>query len=344
MTECKKISRCVIYAPTLCSYGGAALLQSIIDSEQDSDVNLEFYLNKNAPLKRLPKDCNFTKPGLLNLILAERKLLKDATRDDVLIFLTNRPPIKAHSAYCATVLLSALSIDSTREAVTTRIRGIKSWIQSSLNKKLSKNTNVFITRSGITSQILEEKTQVTTHTFPFMTDRLTISRSLANPRQKLDQANFFYPADFSPHKNHAILFKAWELIRAKNISAKLVLTISDTQASSLNNNYQELGITATGYLDDEEIVDLYKSSHALIFPSLIESFPLPLIEARKYSTKIIASERDFIREQVDPEEAFDPLSAVSIMHAVERFMGHNLETETKPNALDFIKYATSLKV
>jgi hypothetical protein len=36
---------------------------------------------------------------------------------------------------------------------------------------------------------------------------------------------------------------------------------------------------------------------------------------------VLASELDYVRDVLDPEQAFDPESAVSIARAVKRFMG-----------------------
>ena len=71
----------------------------------------------------------------------------------------------------------------------------------------------------------------------------------------------------------------------------------------------------------EEINDLYSVSRALIFPSLNESFGLPLLEAQYLGIPIIASELDYVREVVDPIETFNPQSANSIATAVKRFIG-----------------------
>ena len=47
---------------------------------------------------------------------------------------------------------------------------------------------------------------------------------------------------------------------------------------------------------------------------------MPLIEARRIGLPILASELDYVRDVLDPEEVFDPDSPVSIARAVKRFM------------------------
>jgi len=82
-----------------------------------------------------------------------------------------------------------------------------------------------------------------------------------------------------------------------------------------------LKITNERYLSHSEILKLYKRVDALIYPSTFESFGLPLIEARQAGLRVLASEMDYVRDVLDPEQTFDPQSPVSITRAVKRFLG-----------------------
>jgi glycosyltransferase involved in cell wall biosynthesis len=70
----------------------------------------------------------------------------------------------------------------------------------------------------------------------------------------------------------------------------------------------------------------------------MESFGLPLIEARQAGLPILASELDYVRDIVDPEESFDPFSARSIVRAVTRFMGVEQAALPLGNAADLLAY------
>ena len=59
----------------------------------------------------------------------------------------------------------------------------------------------------------------------------------------------------------------------------------------------------------------------MIYPSKIESFSIPLIEANEYNIPIIASELDYVRDVCNPVETFNPNSAKSISRSVKRFLG-----------------------
>ena len=71
---------------------------------------------------------------------------------------------------------------------------------------------------------------------------------------------------------------------------------------------------------ENKIYEIYKKGATLIFPSLVESLGLPLVEAREIGIDIIAPERDYVRDVVSPVETFDPLSPLSISRAVKRYL------------------------
>jgi len=95
-------------------------------------------------------------------------------------------------------------------------------------------------------------------------------------------------------------------------------------------------------MEREKIIMLYSSSSALIYPSLFESFGLPLVEANQYGLPIIASELDYVRDVVDPEETFDPNSSKSIYRSVKRFLKINNDKTNVIEPAEFIKSVISL--
>ena len=139
--------------------------------------------------------------------------------------------------------------------------------------------------------------------------------------------DFVYVADGEAHKNHKTLIESWIILGQNGLYPSLALTLSerdkalrfwiDDKARTYNLNIIDLGV-----LSRSEVSKLYDQSGAMIFPSVSESFGLPLIEARSAGIKILASELDFVRDVCDPVECFDPKSAVSIARAVRRFLQH----------------------
>jgi glycosyltransferase involved in cell wall biosynthesis len=153
------------------------------------------------------------------------------------------------------------------------------------------------------------------------------------PRDRTEaRQGFLYVASGEPHKNHRNLVEAWILLAEEGISPSLRLTLDKNRFSDLCGWIEDriknfgLNVTNVGSISAQDLDRVYKESLALIYPSDFESLGLPLIEARCAGLPILAAERDYVRDAVDPEETFDPGSPVSIARAVKRF----LEIPEKP--------------
>ncbi|KGG91584.1 hypothetical protein P368_08650 [Comamonas thiooxydans] len=151
------------------------------------------------------------------------------------------------------------------------------------------------------------------------------SLSLDESMSGKDKWDFIYVADGEAHKNHLNLFSAWKILSEEGIYPSLAITLSDrdSKVKVLLKEFVEknkVKIFDIGYVPHKDICSFYKSSKALIYPSLVESFGLPLVEASMLSIPIIASELDYVRDVCAPVQTFDPESPLSIARAVKRFM------------------------
>ncbi|MDI9332847.1 MAG: glycosyltransferase [Cytophagales bacterium] len=145
-------------------------------------------------------------------------------------------------------------------------------------------------------------------------------------RSESAQWDFLYVADGEAHKNHRCLVEAWGLLAQQGIKPSLALTLSKRDAPLLAWIEKQIAthglkICNLGQMPHDKLLSLYGQSKALIFPSVSESFGLPLVEARQASLPILASELDFVRDVCEPVQTFDPASPTSIARAVRRFIG-----------------------
>ncbi len=172
------------------------------------------------------------------------------------------------------------------------------------------------------------------HLLPFVPSGLLPKNidDVKNVNSEISEKKFIYISSGDIHKNHLRLLGAWELLANESLYPKLFLTLNNKQDIELLDVINEMRsrlpvkIENLGALNHEQSIAAYKSADVLIFPSLIESFGLPLIEATNANLPIIASELDFVRDLVIPVQTFDPLSVKSIARAVKRFLGvHNQE-------------------
>lgn len=145
------------------------------------------------------------------------------------------------------------------------------------------------------------------------------------PIETAGAKNVIYPSYAQPHKNHHMLVKAWcLLLRDHSIDARLTLTITKEEFESVCGDIEiaenELSsICLIGKVDHAELLSKLSKSDAMVFPSLTESFGLPLVESSILGVPILASELDFVRDVCRPQETFNPCSEVSIKRAFERF-------------------------
>ena len=65
--------------------------------------------------------------------------------------------------------------------------------------------------------------------------------------------------------------------------------------------------------------ELYASSKCLIFPSLEESFGLPLIEAIDMGLDVLSSDLEYVYEVINPSLSFNPNDVQSIADTIQKF-------------------------
>ena len=100
-------------------------------------------------------------------------------------------------------------------------------------------------------------------------------------------------ASFNKRKNAANLFKAFNMISEKYPDIKLVFVGSGNDNKFKVNNKN---IILTGYISDNDLVNLYKNALLYIFPSLYEGFGTPVLEAQISQVPLICSDIPVFRE------------------------------------------------
>ena len=112
-----------------------------------------------------------------------------------------------------------------------------------------------------------------------------------------EQNKFFYPASAAIYKNHKCIIDAVKILVKEGINNFVVeLTIDEKNCKNLDitKEIQE-NIKFINHIKREEVFEKYRES-VLIFPSYIETFGLPLLEAREIGSVIFASNCNFSKE------------------------------------------------
>ena len=116
-----------------------------------------------------------------------------------------------------------------------------------------------------------------------------------------NRKSFFYPATAFTYKNHKTLLKAIKYARDNGlVDYHVLFTIRAEENKYTRELYSyatsnNLNVEFGGPISREEVFDKYAKS-VLLFPSYVESFGLPLFEAKMTGTYIIASDTPYSRE------------------------------------------------
>lgn len=102
--------------------------------------------------------------------------------------------------------------------------------------------------------------------------------------KKAAKTHFLYVGNDKPHKNVDALVDAFVRVRGEIDGAPLILA-----GAPFDRFLDRDGVIARGFVNDEELVALYRGAIALVMPSLEEGFGLPAAEAMACGTAVITS-------------------------------------------------------
>ncbi len=130
-------------------------------------------------------------------------------------------------------------------------------------------------------------------------------------------SRYAYVSNGYPHKNHARLIAAWVMLAQAKVYPELHLTLYGEWEGIYEQieKAQSLGarITNHGFTDSRR---LYHACGYQIYPSLVESFGLGLVEAADAGCAVIASDLSYVYSAIRPSGVFDPTSVEAIYQAV----------------------------
>lgn len=130
--------------------------------------------------------------------------------------------------------------------------------------------------------------------------------------------------DMQPRKNHIGLIRAFaRMARAfPQLPHRLVIAGNETWFSPcVRRAARESGIadriTFTGFVSDEDLLQLYNACEVFVFPSFYEGFGLPVLEAMACSRAVACSNTSALPEVADSAAIlFDPYSAAEMTRAL----------------------------
>jgi len=141
---------------------------------------------------------------------------------------------------------------------------------------------------------------------------------------KRDSSIYLAVTGDAPHKNCSALIRAFAVASQRMSRAKLwIVGIPEVRHARWNDFAKRCGVSDGVEFFDQlttpELIRLYDQAGSMIFPSLIEGFGIPLIEAMARNLPIAASARPFVSEVAgDAALLFDPNDVDAIVSAIIR--------------------------
>lgn len=325
----------VIHAPNIHIGGGRTLLLALLSAlRQPAVVQLD---ERFGPMPDLAAGVQVIRvaPSLVGRLQAESRLQLLCRSGDVLLCFGNLPPLFRSSARVFVYLqnrylTTSRPLAGLRWSARLRIRIERLWLRHRLS-----NATLLVQTETMLQEVREN--------FVCLASVLPFLPCEVQPAQERLPVlyEYLYVASGEPHKNHRRLLQAWVLLANRGFRPSLCLTL-DKQCDAALYSWMEQLVLQHGLrvsnnpVPSGQISGLYAQCGTLIYPSLFESFGLPLLEARRAGMPILASERDYVHDVVTPVVSFDPESALSIARAVMRYQGWVEEPAMPSDAASFL--------
>lgn len=126
-------------------------------------------------------------------------------------------------------------------------------------------------------------------------------------KYQLNQPFLLYVSSFTQRKNHLELIKAFAKIENKSIPLILIGQKGDA-LESVSQIIESLKlqnrVKILNNIDKDDLVSAYQCANWFVYPSLMEGFGIPILEAMASSLPILASDIEVFREVASPDVQF----------------------------------------
>lgn len=272
----------------------------------DTENQYFLYVDKGIDLEMNNKNVIIKKIKSLNYIYFEQIILPiEAKKDklDILWSPANTFPIFLYKKIkLFTTIHDLIFMDENIEKSNNFYQKIGRIYRKFIVKNFSKKINICFTVSEFSKQEIKNRLNIDSILTYNKIDNFY--RLIKGKKQETDilkrlnlaQGSYFFTVSGdAPSKNLETLIR---LFSRKNINEKLVITggVSEKNKKNILKLGLQESLIFTDFINDFELIDLYKNSKAFIFLSLAEGFGIPVLEAMFFSLLIVASDRTSIPE------------------------------------------------
>ena len=218
--------------------------------------------------------------------------------------------------WLASPFFCELTLTSVHDMIPSQSKGLKGWYYRYVLPWILKRKHICISVSRYTQSIIQRDDIQSKVIYNWVSPQLV---KFGGGREKLHSASpFLFIGTSAAHKNLERIFLAY---LATDINRPLLCIVPSWDVPRLKERVALLGISAKvsfeSELGDERVAGLYKSAIALISPSRLEGFGMPLIEAMAFGCPVICSDIPIYREvAADAAIFFNADSTTSLLNAL----------------------------
>lgn len=143
-------------------------------------------------------------------------------------------------------------------------------------------------------------------------------------------SSFFYPTGNALYKNNGLLINVCKKLLEEGVGFHAIITAD--QSEKIEN------IEFIGRISIDEVYKYYETS-CLVFPSFIETFGYPLVEARAAGALILASDCEFSHELLDGYENvyfFNPFKEDELYELMKKVATGKIKRKRTKSSLNLI--------
>lgn len=290
-----------IFAPNIRIGGGKILLLDLLKyiRKNHPEISVTVFSNKEI-LNELREEKNNFNFKQINSIFEHIKLL--STRIDNCLYFGNFPPMRKgknthlyfHNIFLTNNPLFKISINQ-------KIKFFISKVYIFFNAK--NVDNIYCQSEIVKKKFIKTYGKHKISVTPFF--------RIFPESKNIKKYDFCYVASGDKHKNHSLILDSLKLLSKKNVYPSIALTVESHRKELISkiNSYKKkysLSVYNFGECSISQVEDIYKNSKCILFPSLYETFGLPLIEAQKIDIDLLPINLSYVHEVVNAQILFEP--------------------------------------
>ncbi len=212
----------------------------------------------------------------------------------------------------------------------------KQLVGKGVFKRVARTSQHIIAISEYTKNELIELSGIAQEKISVIYEAADLVNDIIKPYKQPFKNYLLYVGQQSDYKNIKRLAEAHQQLLHTHPDLGLVLVGKKNASARLNEaHFNKLGyqnIFFTDFVEDEQLNWLYAHAAVYVFPSLMEGFGLPGLEAMLHGTAVVSSDATCLPEIYgDAAYYFDPLDVSDMARAIDEVLG------SEPVRLELIK-------